>query len=234
MTNTYADSWTFQDSEIVEIFDSHVEQSVPGYHLGHNLILSLMKNLAFDDAKVLDVGCSTGTLLNKMAYSLPQRRLNLTGIDTSEQMITRARQKLTNQDGSTKINFHNGDIYSLDQSGFDIIISYYTLQFLNYIERRNYIKALYDSLEHNGYFILFEKVLHDNSLISDAIKSAYWDFKSLNNLSDKEIFDKHSSLRGTMFPVTEKQLEQEILSTGFSNYFHIQKNYFFNGYLIQK
>ena len=58
-------AWKF-DKKITNIFEDHILRSVPGYLDGHNLIISLSKDLLSDNSTVLDIGCSKGTLLKKL------------------------------------------------------------------------------------------------------------------------------------------------------------------------
>ena len=58
--------WTF-DKNVPKQFDSHISKSVPMYHQMHWLCEQLSDFYIKEDSKIYDIGCSTGTLLKKLA-----------------------------------------------------------------------------------------------------------------------------------------------------------------------
>ena len=53
--------WNFGDG-VEEIFDKHITKSVPGYHLSHFIVSLLSDPFVRKESKIVDFGCSTGTL----------------------------------------------------------------------------------------------------------------------------------------------------------------------------
>ena len=83
-------AWKF-DKKITNIFEDHILRSVPGYLDGHNLIISLSKDLLSDNSTVLDIGCSKGTLLKKIDQAL-DLDISYIGLDISKEMINAAKK----------------------------------------------------------------------------------------------------------------------------------------------
>ena len=57
-------SWSFRG--ISEVFDSHIQKSVPFYKESHDLICNYIDFFAHENSSIYDIGCSTGTLTNKI------------------------------------------------------------------------------------------------------------------------------------------------------------------------
>ena len=83
--------WSF--SKIEKKFDVHINTSVPFYEEGHEIISNISTFFLMDNSNCLDIGCSTGTLLNKISNKLNNRNINYTGLDTEIGMIKEAKKK---------------------------------------------------------------------------------------------------------------------------------------------
>ena len=60
----------------------------PLTHSNHRLIFKLLRPHLVEGARILDVGCGNGALLEKLSGQFPA--LSLTGIEGSEQAVARA------------------------------------------------------------------------------------------------------------------------------------------------
>ena len=220
--------WEF-DKKITKIFDDHIIRSVPGYIDGHDFIVSASKNILFNGAKVLDVGCSNGSLLNKIEKKLGLD-ISYYGIDISKDMITSAKKNKT----SKRINFYHKDIQQLKNKNFDLVISYFTLQFVAPSKKINFIKNVYNKLNNNCYFLIFEKVIEKSGFMQNFLNLAYNDFKEKNQFSPVEIYKKTNSLRGAMHPLTREENYKNFRLCKFKNINLLYKNMFFEGYIMKK
>ena len=72
--------WEFK-GQVVNIFDEHVEKSVPLYHEGHRLIKSLSDFFIRDGSICYEIGCSTGTLSYMLAAHHSTKNAYFIGID---------------------------------------------------------------------------------------------------------------------------------------------------------
>ena len=58
-------SWTF-DKDVWKNFDEHINHSIPLYLLCHKLGLEISDFFLEEKSKIIDLGCSTGTFINKL------------------------------------------------------------------------------------------------------------------------------------------------------------------------
>ena len=63
------EKWDFNNN-VASQFIKHANKSIPGYEMGHDLIISIAKDILPPQARILDIGCSTGYLLAGPAVSL--------------------------------------------------------------------------------------------------------------------------------------------------------------------
>lgn len=191
-------NWEF-DSNTANNFDAHVEKSIPGYHQSHDLISILSDHFLVDNDFLVDIGCSTGTVLHKIAKRHSGKNIDILGIDESERMIELASANNTDP----RINFLCDSFMSVDlHRKVDVFLLVYVLQFVRPKIRQDFVNRLYENLNWGGCLMLFEKSRGSDSRFNDIFNSAYWEWKLLQGFSASEIFSKARSLRGVMEPFT--------------------------------
>ena len=221
-------SWNFT-KDTIKNFDEHIELSVPHYLDGHELILKLAEFFIKDDSICYELGTSTGSISAKLAQKFYENHAKFIGIDIEKDMIEVARQtKLKN------LTFLLEDIKEYDFQSSDLIISYYTIQFIHAKHRQAIFKKIYESLNWGGAFILFEKVRAPDARFQDITSQIYDDFKSNNGFNEKEILLKTRSLRGVLDPYTSEENTNYLTRAGFKDILSIQKFLCFEGFLAIK
>lgn len=98
-------------------------------------------------AHVLDLGCGTGKLLDRLARAYPQ--LEGTGIDLSREMLRQANQRNRYAD---RLHFVQANVESLpfDDAAFDAAFS--TLSFLHYPQPERVLAEIHRVLVPGGRF----------------------------------------------------------------------------------
>ena len=81
------------DDEVAGVFDDMVSRSVPSYAEIQRLLVELGTYFATEGSNVYDLGCSTGTTLALLHNSL-HVNARLCGVDSSEEMLHKCRDKL--------------------------------------------------------------------------------------------------------------------------------------------
>ena len=221
--------WEFK-GHVAEIFDEHVKKSVPLYHEGHNLIVSLSDFFIQDNSICYEIGCSTGNLSYLLAAHHSTKKAYFIGIDKEIDMICKAKEKYNLEN----LSFINEDIINFEYDIPNFVVSYYALQFINLKHRENIIWKVYNALEKGGCFAFFEKVLSINSNFQNILDAAYFDFKVQNNYSFSEILAKYFSLKGVLVPNTTQENLNILKNVGFKEISIILKYCNFEGYAAIK
>lgn len=207
-------AWTFKNEEVVNQFDSHVVQSVPMYNEFHKMLTVFSRYFAMDGTTVIDIGTSTGHLLNKMYESNRSKELTYIGVDYAKEMVDKAQQTYPHLD------FLQADLTLEETYNHFDNVSYITsmlcLQFINPNFRQDILTNLYNKLTDGGAFVIVEKVKSSNIDLHDIYNNTYYEFKRESGISDKEILDKNFSLQGQMFPLTMEKNIEMLQATGFS------------------
>ena len=135
-------SWDFGGSTPNKL-DEHISKSVPGYEFGQSIISNYSDFFVNLTPKLIyDIGCSTGSLLNKIDARHPEKDLNFIGIDIVPEMIEVAeKRKYLNP---KKFKFECIDVLDMSFEKTSIIISYYTLQFILPSIRQQLVNRIYD------------------------------------------------------------------------------------------
>ena len=79
--------------KVASVFDDMLLRSVPFYEEMQRMIAELSADFAVEGTNVYDLGCSTGTTMLHLASKLPQN-VKFIGVDNSEDMLKKCRQKL--------------------------------------------------------------------------------------------------------------------------------------------
>ena len=203
------------DEDVASVFDDMLSRSVPHYEDMLNLTTSFALKYTKEQSTIYDLGCSTATTLINIAKN-SDCSLNLIGIDTSNAMLKRAKQK--SKAYAIDIEFIEDDIFNVDFTLSNVIISNYTLQFIRPMQREKLIKKIYDSLEPGSIFIFSEKVITDNKILNKQFIDEYYLFKKTQGYSEFEISQKREALENVLIPYSYEENKKMILDAGFSNF----------------
>ena len=203
------------DESVASVFDDMIDRSVPYYAQMLELTTSFALKYIKDNSIIYDLGCSTASTLIDIANK-SNKDLNLIGIDTSDAMLIRAKQK-TKAYGH-HITFLHDDIFNINFKKSDVIISNYTLQFVRPLQREKLIKKIYDSLEFGSVFIFSEKVITDNKILNKQFIDAYYSFKKTQGYSEFEIAQKREALENVLIPYSYEENKKMIMDAGFKHF----------------
>jgi tRNA (cmo5U34)-methyltransferase len=222
-------SWSFEG--IANDFEIHARRSIPGYDQGHELVCKYSDFFCTNTGSVIDIGCSTGLLLNKIAKRhINKKHLTLIGIEPVEDMFDFANRKIQDK----RIELINDSMENISFPKSNLIISYYTLQFVHPSIRQMMINKIYEHLEWGGAFLMFEKVRAADARFQDYASQIYNEFKLDNNFSEEEIINKSQSLKGVMEPFSSQGNIDLFRRAGFKDIVSIYKWVCFEGFLAIK
>ncbi len=222
-------NWKFH-GEMVEHFEDHVSKSVPLYIEGHKLIENLSDYFIKEDSICYELGSSTGTLLQKIAKRNTFRKAQFIGIEIEEDMVNKANRLYQ----ATNLSFVSDDINSMAFEKSDMIISYYTIQFIHPKQRQHLFDKIYESLNWGGAFILYEKVRANDARFQDIMTNLYTEYKLDKGYSADEIISKTKSLKGVLEPFSTEGNLDLLKRAGFVDIMTVQKYMNFEGFLAIK
>ncbi len=226
-------NWQFKGN-VVKHFDEHVSRSVPYYEEGHSLIAKISDFFLYEDSLCYDLGCSTGALLRLLAsFHSHKPSIRFVGIDSSEDMIEYAREK-TKGEGFSNIEYQQDNLCLYNYEPADLIISYYTLQFVRPSEKQAVVDKLYSSLKWGGALLLFEKVRACDARFQDIMTTLYTDYKLSQGYSGNELVAKTLSLKGVLEPFSTQGNWDMLKRAGFVDIMSVFKYVCFEGFLAIK
>jgi tRNA (cmo5U34)-methyltransferase len=226
-------SWTFGGNTAPK-FDEHVKKSVPGYEFGHELICKYFDFFVnIEPKKVYDLGCSTGTLINKLNNRHNNAGINFIGIDEEKKMLEIANRK-TIKKTTNSIDFQDSNLYKLEFDKCSSVISYYTIQFIAPHYRQELINKIYKSLSWGGAFFLFEKTRRSDARFQDMSNHVYNEYKLSMGYSSEEIVGKSRSLAGILEPFSTQGNIDLLKRAGFIDIECIFTSFCFTGWLCIK
>lgn len=223
-------NWKFS-GDIVQEFDQHILSSVPLYEKGHTLISNLSDFFLSNNSLCYELGCSTGTLLKSLADHNKNKNVKFIGIEIENDMANYANNKLESYDN---IQIICDDILNVELEKSDLIVSYYTIQFIKPRIRQIIFDKIYKSLNWGGAFILFEKVRGADARFQDISTALYTDFKLEQGFTKEEILDKTRSLKGVLEPFSTQGNLDLLQRAGFVDIMSVMKYICFEGFLAIK
>lgn len=224
-------SWTF-GGEVAHHFDDHVSKSVPLYHEGHQLVCELSDFFVKPDSVCYEIGCSTGTLTLKLAeHNAAKPAARFVGVDIEPDMVEFARRRAGPDD---RVTFVVDDVLQMELEPADLIVAYYTVQFIRPSERQRLIDKLYTSLQWGGGLLLFEKVRGADGRFQDMSARMYDDYKLSRGFSPDEIVSKARSLKGVLEPFSTQGNVDLLRRAGFVDIMTIMKYICFEGFVAIK
>ncbi|WP_107496472.1 methyltransferase domain-containing protein [Thalassobius sp. I31.1] len=221
--------WSF-GGETPASFEDHVAKSVPLYQEGHDVVVQLSDYFLHQNSLCYEIGSSTGVLLDKVVNHNHQKNIRAVGIDVESDMVAFAKQKYT----KPNISFVNADIAEFDLENADMIVSYYTLQFIKPKFRMDVLRQIYDALNWGGALLLFEKVRAPDARFQDIMSSLYIEYKIDQGYDAGEILSKSRSLKGVLEPFSTGGNLDLLRKAGFEDIMTVMKYVSFEGFLAIK
>lgn len=226
-------NWSF-GGETARRFDEHVARSVPLYLEGHDLLCDISDFFVQEDSVCYEVGCSTGTLTLRLAeHNNTTPNARFVGLDIEPAMIDQAEKKQASR-GVLNASFFVEDATHFEFEPCDMIVCYYTVQFIRPSIRQNFVQKCYDSLRWGGAFLLFEKVRGPDARFQDMLTTLYSEYKLRQGYSAEEIVAKTQSLKGVLEPFSSQANVEMMQRAGFKDILTVQKYLSFEGFLAIK
>lgn len=190
-------------------YDRLASLSVPGYSALQELVALAVSHALPNDARILDVGCGTGSGLLALAKVCPNA--SFVACDLVPEMLEAARERCAN--ASMQVQFIPGSLDAVDhEPPFDVIVSTLVLHFVPVQLRAQWLRALRACLRPEGKLVL-------TTLVNDLQANAMWadlrkQYVMQQGLPLTELARRQA--QSTMVPVAEGELREQLSSAGFA------------------
>ncbi len=198
------------NKEVAEVFDDMVNRSIPFYKELQELIAQLALAYVQPESSIYDLGCSTGETMLQISRK-SSTPLSIIGLDSSEQMITKAKKKCQKY---PHLLFNKADITDFEFQPSSVFILTYVMQFIAPEKRLSFLKTIYSHLLPKGVLIISEKIKFPN--INEDIVGFYEQFKAKNYYSELEIKQKREALENVLISYTLPENIELLKQAGFS------------------
>ena len=209
------------NSSVAQVFDDMVSRSVPGYNKIQEFNVKFCLQNIVPSSSIYDIGTATATTLITLA-NIFKTSINkqsdfpkLIGIDSSSDMIERSLDKINAYDLNDYISLIESKIEEVDIFNASLVLSNFTIQFLEPNVRYNVVKNIFRGLQPDGYFILSEKIKHNEPNLQNFQTESYYAFKKSNGYSEAEINRKREALENVLIPFTISENIEMLKSCGF-------------------
>ncbi|MCA9400025.1 MAG: methyltransferase domain-containing protein [Candidatus Omnitrophica bacterium] len=223
-------NWRF-DGGVSKTFNEHVQRSIPFYTTSHDLIVKISDFFLSEGSNCYDIGCSTGTLLDKLAKHHSPKKITFIGVDNQPEMLQKAASLCKEHE---QIAFQQADLVDIEWEKADLIIAHYTLQFIKPKNRQLVFNRIFEALNWGGGFLLFEKVRAADARFQDMMGAIYTDYKLDQNYQPEEIVAKARSLKGVLEPFSTQGNYDLLQRAGFIDMMTVMKYVSFEGILAIK
>ena len=201
--------------ETASVFDDMVSRSVPFYREIQRMTGDIAADFGVAGSNLYDLGCATGTTM-MMLDPMVDPGVRFVGIDNSDDMLAKARQKLEAHGMERAYDLVNAD---LDQCQFvenaSVAVMILTLQFVRPLQRERVIRRIHEGLNESGCLILVEKITLSDSLLNRLFIKHYYEMKRRNGYSNVEISSKREALENVLIPYRFEENRDMLLNAGY-------------------
>ncbi len=218
---TNMDTFTFASS--VENFDQHISSAIPWYEDLYYMTMKAAEYFCLPNTNIYDLWCSSGKLITELSQNNPW---SFVGIEIEKWFFDKYIS-------SENLCFENSDILGYEYKNASLIISLFTIQFLDYSSLESIFQKVYDGLLEWGGFIFSCKEYSSNGFFQNIKTSIYWQRREEWDFPIEEQFKKDLALRKQMRIYESKYLVSHLQKIGFEVE-EIWRNYNFAWYICRK
>ena len=197
------------------VFDDMLDRSVPFYGDMQRMIGEIAADFAVNGTNLYDLGCSTGNTFIMLDPLVPPE-VRFVGVDSSQDMLDRARQKLKTHGVTRAVEWQCADLNrGLRVENASMAVMNLTLQFIRPLYRHQLMSSVAQGMNDQGCLVLIEKVLTKNSGLNRLFIKYYYAFKERQGYSRMEIAQKREALENVLIPYRIEENVELLLRSGF-------------------
>lgn len=202
-------------------YDDVIKRRVPLYNEMQTLMASILPFSKKEYIRVLDLGCGTGGTSVALLKEFPLARV--TGVDSSQEMLAAAAAKVKHS--TWRVDFLCRDIRVVGgqwpvvrgEEEFDVIISAFSLHYLNEDEKKAVFSICWSALKPGGMLIYSEAVSSSSEKVYQGYMEKWKEFQRSNGFTEEEIGSHMLKFIRDVKPLTiDKQLDL-MIEAGFKD-----------------
>lgn len=222
------------NEKVVGVFDDMIHRSVPFYGEMIRRQAQLVARYYRPGSVIYDLGCSNGNLGLLLMEEMGEAPFTMTAVDNSKPMLSAYEKRLSGRSNPSAIRLRCDDIRNVPLENASVVVINLTLQFLPVAARDSLIGQVYDALPTGGALLFTEKIIHDNSEMSELQQEFYYRFKKENGYSELEISQKRDALENVLIPETVEDHVRRLSAAGFTKIDNWLKWFNFAAFLCRK
>jgi tRNA (cmo5U34)-methyltransferase len=205
------------------VFDKLFFKVAPYYEEMLQALVDALPFHAKDRLKIIDLGCGTGNLSQKLISVYPNA--HITCLDMAENMLKMAKAKFKE---TPNVDFWLGDIRDFDyRAKYDAIVASLVLHHIEGKEKLRFYRKLYSALSKGGVFFNIDIYLSPDSHLQELYMSKWKTFMKANGLPVKIINDMISRHKKEDRPVIFEDELAVMRKAGFKRVDVVMKRYNF-------
>jgi tRNA (cmo5U34)-methyltransferase len=191
-------SWTFETKEIAETFDAHVREQLPWYDMVTDVVAYIARNYLPEFGTVVDIGASTGNMVDKLMPLMVERWADVVAIEKSIPMCKVLQKKYEN---SKYVSVQNVNITNSKMPEAEVYILFLTMMFIPTERRKDLMKAMRANCIKGGVIIVVDKVYDHGGYFATVLKRLTMQFKLQQGAKPEDVLNKEMSLAGVQIPI---------------------------------
>ncbi len=223
------------DENVVSVFEDMINRSVPGYAtIVHNLS-HFAARFVEPNTQCYDLGCSLGASTLAMRKSIEDKKgTRIISVDTSADMIKRAKGYIESDSSSIPVEFKQADIRDISIENASMVVLNFTLQFLPIEDREKLLQNVFSGMNKGACLILSEKIRFNDEAIQETLTAVHHQFKREQGYSDLEISQKRDAIENIMKQESSDTHIQRLQGVGFEHTAQWHQNTAFCSFLAIK
>jgi tRNA (cmo5U34)-methyltransferase len=189
-------SWTFETPEIAAGFDDHVREQLPWYDMVTDAVVYIVRNYLTEGGYVVDVGASTGNMIDKLMPLLRERNAEVLALEKSPTMVKVLMNRFGNHDNVSIIE----DDIRTTQYPAQVCIVFLTMMFIPVHDRQKVLYGLKSNLRQGGVLIVVDKVCDHGGYFATVLKRLGMHWKIQQGAELGAVTTKEMSLAGVQIP----------------------------------
>lgn len=199
--------WTFENKEVVENFDAHVQAQLPWYPVLTRFVGDLVLSFLPKNGVLYDIGASTGNITKTLAAELEAKQALTISIEPSGEMVDGWK-------GHGSLVSAEAEMIDFSWRRPDVAVMFLTLMFMSQSTRQVFLSKLVDALKPGGAIIIIDKGIIGTPVVQNACKAATLADKQRLGTSPKDYVEKELSLRGQQRIVNQNILIAHLENSG--------------------